>query len=194
MLAHATPRAAEFIALLKERLPERTVRHSISVADLMQQVAPKAGVDSGAAVTAGLLHDLFKATKGAELLEAARRYRIPISAGHHEKPMLLHGPVAAEEAKHVLGIEDEGVYDAIYWHTTGRANFGKVGLALYFSDFAEPFRAMPESAEARTKLASEGFAAAVRYVAEKKLEHVRKKFTVDPNTAAFDAWLRDAEL
>jgi predicted HD superfamily hydrolase involved in NAD metabolism len=189
MLVHATPRATEFIELLTERLPERTLRHTISVANLMGQIAEQAGIDKDEAITAALLHDMFKATKGHELLEAADRWGIPIGPIQREKPMLLHGPVAAEEAKHVLGVSAPGIYDAIYWHTTGRENYGPIGLALYFADFSEPFRPMPESAEARARLASDGFVPALLYVAEKKLEFVRAKYTVDPVTEAFYAWL-----
>ena len=189
MLTHAAPRANEFIELLTERLPERTLRHTISVANLMGEIADKAGVDKDNAVTAGLLHDMFKATKGHELLEAADRYGIPIGPLQQEKPMLLHGPVAAHEAREVLGVADPGVFDAIYWHTTGRENFSSVGLALYFADFSEPFRPMPEAAEARARLAAEGFIPALLYVAEKKFEFIRTKYVIDPATEAFYTWL-----
>jgi len=189
MLDYAAPRANEFIDLLNERLPERTFRHVISVANLMAEIAEQAGVDKDQAVTAGLLHDLFKATKGHELLEAADRYGIPIGPIHRDKPMLLHGPVAAEEARHVLGVSEPDIYEAIYWHTTGREKLGPLGRALYFADFSEPLRTMPESAEARQRLASDGFIPALLYVAEKKLHHCRDKYHVDPATEAFNEWL-----
>lgn len=189
MPAHATPRADEFIALIEERLPERTVRHSISVAEMMAAIADEAGVDRAAAVTAGLLHDLYKAAKGHELLELAARYGIVVSPLQRENPMLLHGPVAAETARHMLKIEDDEVYDAIYWHTTGRPSYGHVGLALYFADFAEPLRTMPEAAEARAMLERVGFLNALKYVVARKLDHLRAKHSMDPSTEAFHAWL-----
>ncbi|MBI5091143.1 MAG: HD domain-containing protein [Candidatus Hydrogenedentes bacterium] len=190
MLVHLAPRADEFVALLAKRLPERTLRHSISVANFIGGIAEQAGVDRDDAITAGLLHDMFKATKAHELLAAAERYEIPITPIQREKPMLLHGAVAAEEARRNLGVTSDGVYEAMFWHTTGRAGLGRVGLALYFCDFAEPLRTMPESAEARARLASDGFIPALLYVAERKVEHVRAKYTVDPATEAFFGWLQ----
>ena len=83
------------------------------------------------------------------LLEAAESYGIAIDDLRRERPILLHGPVAAEESRRELGLGDDEVYDAIYWHTTGRAEWNPVGLALYFADFSEALRLRPEAAAAQ---------------------------------------------
>lgn len=190
-MAHTfqTARANEYLALLGERLPDKILNHSVSVAEFMRSFAGGAGIADAQATTAGLLHDLCKAMQGEELLAGAQAYGLELTPLQREKPALLHGPVAAEECRAILGIDDEEVLEAIRWHTTGRPNWGRVGLALYVADFAEPLRTIPEAAEARALLREKGFDAVVRFVADRKLGFVRERFTPDPMSEAFAEWL-----
>lgn len=181
-----SPRAGEFVALLRERLPEKTYHHCISVTRTMLSFVDAAGVTEEQAVTAGLLHDLCKAMKPDELAERATEFGITENL---DNPNLLHGPVAAEEAARELGIDDEDVLDAIRFHTTGRAEWSRVGMALFIADFCEPRRTHEGAAEAREMLERKGFEATLRFVVEKKLHHVKKRFTPDPNSQAFEAWV-----
>jgi nicotinate-nucleotide adenylyltransferase len=181
-----TPRAAEFIALIRERLPEKTYRHTVSVAQTILGAAPAAGISPEQAVTAGLLHDLCKAMKPEALAERAKAYGI---THYLDAPNLLHGPVAAEECRRELGVHDEDVIDAIRWHTTGRAGWGRVGQALFYADFSEPRRPHHQAAKARRILSERGFDAALRYVVEQKFHYVKAKYTPDPNSQAFEDWV-----
>lgn len=189
MPAPEIARMEEFTALLRDRLPDKTLRHSLSVAEFMASVAERAGVEHERAVTAGLLHDLCKTMKPDALLERARAYGLEISELQQKKPNLLHGPVAAEETRRVLGVADDEVYDAIRWHTTGRPKWGRLGMALYIADFSEPLRDFPEADEARRILLEHGFDAALCYVAEERWKHVQTLPHVDPTTKAFVSWL-----
>jgi len=186
-------RADEFLALLGVRLPDKTLNHSISVAEFMRSFSDAAGITDVQATTAGLLHDLCKAMQADELLSGARAYGLELTPLQREKPTLLHGAMAAEECRGELGIDDEEVIEAIRWHTTGRPEWGRVGLALYVADFAEPLRTFPEAAEARAVLEDEGFDAVVRFVADRKLAYVRERFTPDPMSEAFAEWLGQQE-
>ncbi|MDQ1257677.1 MAG: nicotinate-nucleotide adenylyltransferase [Candidatus Hydrogenedentes bacterium] len=189
-----SPRAGEFIALLSERLPEKTRRHCLSTAQYLTSFATKVGVTFDEAVRAGLLHDAAKGLNRKEILDSAARYGIPINEAQEASPKLLHGPVAAEMCRHELGIEDAAFHDALYWHTTGRPEFGPLGLALYFADYAEPARDYDEARQARNVLDKHGFEKALHYVAEKKRERLQIKGTVvDPMTEAFYAWLKDGK-
>lgn len=184
------PRAEEFIALITGRLKQKTRRHSLCTAQFMTTFVGQAGITREQAVTVGLVHDLGKGVKKSEMLETAKRYGIRPNQWQRRVPKLLHGPIAAEECRRDLGIEDEAVYEATYWHTTGRAGLGNLGVALYLADFAEPSRTFPEAAVARSVLAEEGFAEAVLYAAREKVERLRTKLDfVDPNSEAFLAWL-----
>ena len=165
------------------------MQHSVFTAEYMSMLAAQAEISTDQAVTAGLLHDLCKDMTDEELLAAAARYGIALGETQQRYPGLLHGPVAAEECRRDHGIDDPEIYDAIFWHTTGRPGFGRLGLALYLADFAEPTRKFQEAAEARRMLRSEGFAPTLKYVSAQKLEHVRTRTHVDPSTEAFHTWL-----
>jgi len=185
------PRAEEFFGIIEDRLKPKTLRHVLGVTELILRVAPDLGVSLEDAAAAGLLHDLCKPLKRAAMIETAEDYGIPISETQREKPALLHGPVAAETAKRELGVESDEVYEAIYYHTTGKPGLSIVGQALYFADFSEPNRTYPGSAEARALLSAEGFVKALLYAADAKLEVVQAKATVDPMTQAFNEWLHE---
>ncbi|GMU93513.1 MAG: hypothetical protein AMXMBFR4_25710 [Candidatus Hydrogenedentota bacterium] len=192
MSALSIPRADEFLRTLRESLGETRVRHCISVAELLWSIAVQANIEPEPAATAGLLHDLCKGMRNEELLAAAYQYGIEVSDLHRARPGLLHGHVGAEYCKRHLGIEDDGVYEAIAWHVTGRPHYGRLGLALFFADFAEPLRAHPESAEARKRFDTDGLLRAVAYVADAKLKHLEdKRAPIDPATRAFRAWVND---
>jgi len=183
------PRAKELVKLLRERVSDKTASHCIFTAEFMSSFAEQAGVTNDQAVTAGLLHDLCKGMDAAEYLARAEEYGLAIGDAQQSNPKLLHGPVAAEECRRELGVDDEAVYEAIFWHTTGRPGLGRLGQALFLADFAEPTRRFPEAAEARALLRSEGLRPALLYTARRKIGHVRTKPHVDPVTEAFHQWL-----
>ena len=178
-------RADEFLDLLRRRVRDKTYAHCVSVARTMLGMADRAGIRPEQAVTAGLLHDLCKAMKPEELAAAAMEYGITEDL---DSPNLLHGPVAAEECRRSLGIEDEDVLDAIRRHTTGRAGWSRVGQAIYVADFSEPLRAHAGADEARAILERDGFEAALLYVIDRKLKHVKKRHRLHPNSEAFAEW------
>jgi predicted HD superfamily hydrolase involved in NAD metabolism len=185
-------RYKEFLGLLRENLPEDKVSHCIFVAEYAASLAVKAGVPHDEVVTAGMLHDLCRAQSGDVLLARARGYGLDISESQLQVPMLLHGPVAAEECRDELGIDDEDVYNAIYWHTTGRPGLGRTGQLIYLADFSEPTRKFPEAAKARTLAREQGFEAALRYVARAKFAHLQSKEVVDPIAEDFLHWVEQA--
>lgn len=184
-----SPRAKEFVRLLRQRLSEQTVSHSIFAAALMASFADEAGITNDQAVTAGLLHDLYKDADDASALATAEKWGIVLTETQRSNPGLLHGALAAEECRRDLGITDPAVLEAIEWHTTGKPGFGPVGLALYLADFAEPSRRHPAAAEAREILRQEGYRKALLYASGKKLEHVNSKRDIDPTTLEFHRWL-----
>jgi 2-amino-4-hydroxy-6-hydroxymethyldihydropteridine diphosphokinase len=80
---------------------------------------------------AGAWHDALRDADAGEL----RRW-----AGNDERPLtMLHGPAAAARLASE-GEARQGVLEAIRWHTTGSADWDRVGRALYLADFLEPGR------------------------------------------------------
>ena len=185
MPEYPIPQSDRILKLLRERLPDKTYNHVLSVADTMVDMTEQAGITPEQAASAGLLHDLCKAFKAEELRVRAERFGI---SDFLDTPNLLHGPVAAREAELELGIDDPDVLDAVHWHTTGRPDWSAVGLALYLADFSEPLRSHPQAVVARGIRADEGFIPAVRYAVEQKTENVRKRHGNSPLTEAFADW------
>ncbi len=179
----------EILAAVRERLSEKRMRHVLSVAEWAERIAGMAKVAAGRAVTAALLHDLCRRLDAEAMLEQAAACGIPIEAWHRQKPGLLHGPLAAEEGRRSFGVNDADVYEAIYWHTTGKAGLRRVGQVLYVADFCEPLRGYPEAGETRELLDRAGFEASLRFVARAKLRILSGNAVADPNTAAFCQWL-----
>ncbi len=175
--------------LIVERLSEKRVQHSLSVAAHLCAFGQPLGLDVAAMETAGLLHDCCRALSDTDMLACARSYGIAITAPCEERPLLLHGPVGAEYVRRELGVLDEDIYEAIYWHTTGHPNIGLLAQALFVADFSEPLRKYPEAATTRAVLQKQGFSAALLYVARTKLAFARNKDVFHPETAAFCEWV-----
>ncbi|PYO75178.1 MAG: HD domain-containing protein [Gemmatimonadetes bacterium] len=64
---------------------------------------------------------------------------------------LAHGPMAAERAAHD-GETDQGVLDAVRYHSIGYAGWDDVGKMLYLADYLEPGRVFDQ--ELRRSLAA----------------------------------------
>ncbi|HIS65599.1 MAG TPA: nicotinate (nicotinamide) nucleotide adenylyltransferase [Candidatus Avoscillospira avistercoris] len=118
--------------------PKR-VPHVIGCCETAARLARRWGADEAIAARCGILHDVTKALgKRAQLL-LCEKYGIMTNAFERENYKLLHSRTGAAVARHIFGECDE-VYDAIYWHTTGKANMTLMEKILYISDYMEPQR------------------------------------------------------
>jgi 2-amino-4-hydroxy-6-hydroxymethyldihydropteridine diphosphokinase len=72
-------------------------------------------------------------------LKAAYLHDALRDAPSHLTDQLAHGPAAAERAARE-GEADQGVLDAVRYHTVGYAGWDDVGRMLYLADFLEPGR------------------------------------------------------
>ena len=48
--------------------------------------------------------------------------------------MLLHGPVGAERLRANLGVNDNEILEAVYWHTTALATMGSIAKVVFLAD------------------------------------------------------------
>ena len=117
--------------------------HTLRVADTAEMLANLHGLDPEKARLAAFLHDLAREVEEEEMLRIAKEEGIPLGEREREKPILLHGPVAARLARKELGVEDEEVLEAVRVHTTGEPGMGSISLALYVADKIEPDRSQP---------------------------------------------------
>ncbi len=127
----------------RERLSGKRYAHTLRVADTAERLAELHDLDPGRARLAALLHDSARETDREEMLRVAEEQGIRAIDLEHERPMLLHGPVAAKLAKTELGVDDDEVLDAVRAHTTGEPGMRPLALALYVADKIEPDRSQP---------------------------------------------------
>lgn len=126
--------------LLAARLSPSRVAHCRRVASLATGLAARHGGDTGAALIAGLLHDLCREVPGELLLQRAREAGLTVSRAAGENPVaLLHAPVAAAELERQG--EPREITRAVALHTVGAAGMSTLEKCLYVADFSEPGRA-----------------------------------------------------
>jgi nicotinate-nucleotide adenylyltransferase len=126
------------VRLLK---PQR-VNHVLGCAETAVKLARLNGADETVALRAGLLHDITKAIDGEDQLLLVDKYDILISDFERKYPKLLHAKTGAAVAKYVFG-ESPAVVEAIYWHTTGKADMSLMEKIVYLADYMEPNRSFP---------------------------------------------------
>lgn len=95
--------------------------------------------ERGRWLRAAWLHDALRDAPVDEL-----RRRAPWAEGPVE---LLHGPAAAARAAED-GEADQGVLDAVRYHSVGWPGWDMTGAALYCADFLEPGRRFDPDARA----------------------------------------------
>ena len=103
---------------------------------------------------------------------------------------LLHSKTGACIAKYIFGEPDE-VYDAIFWHTTGKADMTLMEKILYMADYIEPNRDF-EGVEKMRHLAYTDLDKAMLYGIEETIADMRERGNpIHRNTQQAQAWFRE---
>ncbi|PZN12277.1 MAG: phosphohydrolase [Bacillota bacterium] len=180
-------------SLAVERLSPARLRHVEGVVQTAVRLARRYGEDPDRLALAGWLHDLARELGPAELLERAERYGWEPDDAERADPLLLHGPVAAAEARAVGLTDDEEVLEAVRWHTTARPGLGRVGCLLFLADKIEPGRRYPGVAELR-RLAETDWGRAMLVALENSIRHCldRGYWLPAATVAARNEWLTRA--
>ena len=84
------------------------------------------------------------------------------------------------------GVDDDEIYNAVYYHTTGRKNMSLIERIIYISDVIEPSRDVKlEWAKEYRELAKENLDMAIIKVTDRLLEYLKSK-NVSINPAIYD--------
>lgn len=134
---------------LKKDLKESRYIHSLGVMESAVKLAQKYGGDPQKARTAGLLHDCAKCFSKEKILQLAEQYHLEFDEITSKQIELAHGPLGAVIAKEEYQVEDKEIFDAIYYHTTGRADMSLLEKVIYLADYIEPNRDFPGVEELR---------------------------------------------
>jgi HD superfamily phosphohydrolase YqeK len=118
-----------------------------------------------------------------EWLARAEAYGLPVGDLERDAPILLHGPVGAEELRRHFGVTDARVLDAVWWHTPGHPDYPPEAWAMFIADKVEPRKA--KRWKALTKVHRDALelgveAGALRYVELRLKQGLREGYAVQP--------------
>lgn len=113
--------------------------HILGVEETAVELARKWGADPVLARRAGILHDCTKYLTPQEHFDLCAAAGVEVDPLERDNPKLLHAKTGAILARDLYGQPRE-VYDAIYWHTTGREGMALLEKILYVADYMEPNR------------------------------------------------------
>lgn len=178
-------RAVSYAMMKAKRIP-----HVRGCEEEAVKLALRWGADPELCRRAGILHDCTKYWELEEHLALCDQYGMELDELERQASKLLHSKTGSLIARHVFGECDE-VCDAIFWHTTGRADMTLMEKILYIADYIEVTRDFPEVVPLR-ELAYQDLDAALYMGAQLTMEEMReKKRVLHPNTVACHAQLRE---
>ena len=146
VLTGLTPDELRPIAL--SYLKPKRMPHVLGTEQEAVRLARRYGADETQARVAALLHDCTKKLDMQEQLALCARYGIALDQLEQKALKLLHSKTGAAIARDVFGVED-AVYDAIFYHTTGKPDMTLLEKIIYLADYIEPTRDFPGVEELR---------------------------------------------
>ena len=135
------PGIEELIAARVASLPEGLRQHIYRVQQIATELAVQHSLDEEKVSLGALAHDVARAMKPDQLLHTARTLGVNVHAVEEQVPVLLHGPVAAELLWREDGVQDQDIYDAVYWHSIARKGLGPTAKVVYLADKLDPQKA-----------------------------------------------------
>lgn len=120
-------------------LKPKRMSHVLGTEREAVRLAERYGGDVETARVAALLHDCTKKLTLEEQLALCQVYGLRLDELERTALKLLHSRTGAELARRVFGVSD-AVYDAIRWHTTGKADMSLMEKIIYLADYIEPNR------------------------------------------------------
>lgn len=127
-------------AFLKPRMGKKRFLHSANVAYEARKLAKRYGADEDKAFVAGYLHDCAKELDAAEQRRLAEKCSLAPEATELAAPPLLHAIAGAVAVKDELHINDDDIYAAIRYHTTGAPEMSLLGKIIYLADLVSEDR------------------------------------------------------
>ena len=170
----------EMLEKLKATQKERRFNHTLGVVEEAERLAPLFGVDVEKAKLTALLHDCAKnldETMGEDFFVLCQKYGVMLDDCAKNEKALVHAFLGAAVAYKDYGIEDNEILEAIYYHTTARANMTPLEKLIYIADMTEPGRTLEQAKEIR-RLVEIDTDEALIYAIGCSIKHVIKKGTL----------------
>lgn len=135
--------------ILKEMLPEKRLKHSLSVSECAIKLSDIYSCDKEKAKIAGIVHDCAKYFTDEQIEDCVKKFNINLDPLEENNIALSHSIVGSYVAKEVFNINDEEILSAIKYHTTGRENMSLLEKIIYMADLIEEGRKFPKVEELR---------------------------------------------
>ncbi|GIN89691.1 hypothetical protein J6TS1_21530 [Siminovitchia terrae] len=125
--------------IVNEKIAGPRYEHTKRVAETAEKLAVKYGEDVEKTVLAAIFHDYAKLLPVDGLRKIISDHQMdPRLVDYH--PELWHGPAGAILVRDEIGIDDLDIFNAIRYHTTGRAGMSLLEKIIYIADYIEPGR------------------------------------------------------
>ncbi|MBE7055523.1 MAG: HD domain-containing protein [Ruminococcaceae bacterium] len=170
----------EMMKKLQTMQKERRFKHTLGVVAEAERLAPKFGVDVRKARITALLHDCAKnldEKSGEDFFALCQRYGVKLDECAKCERALVHAFLGAAVAYKDYGISDHEILEAIYYHTTARANMTPLEKLIYIADMTEPGRTIEQTDEIR-RLVEIDVDEALIYAIGCSIKHVIRKGTL----------------
>ena len=165
---------------LKNTLSEKRYLHSVSSMKKAKELANEYNEDELTAMLTTLAHDIAKEMTEDEQREYAKKNGIELDDFDMMQKTMLHGKVGADIVAKKYGFTKE-MQDAIFYHTTGRANMTLLDKIVFLADKSEEGRKEESADELRRIIKEEGLDRAIlwdidyyslpRFIEKQKLIH-----------------------
>lgn len=139
----------KIVEYLEEHIPAARVKHILGVVKTSEELSNFYGADCKKARLSAYIHDAAKYTKGHEAISFLEQRGFILSEEDRAMPSLLHGLVGAVIGREVMGIDNDEVFDAARYHTTGRENMTLLEKIIFIADYIEPSRSFKGVEELR---------------------------------------------
>ena len=118
--------------------PRGLQAHIYRVMEIARELAQRHGMDPERASLGMLAHDVARAMGDKDLIHRATELGLPIGVLESRVPVLLHGPVGAEILLREDCLDDDVLYLAVYWHSTGHPSLDTLGKLVFLADKLDP--------------------------------------------------------
>lgn len=125
---------ADVPRFLEQHGQSHTAVHVVAVAEEAVRIAAQFKLDTAAARSAGLLHDVSNIFPALERIEASERAGLEVLPEERAAPMILHQKLSAVMATELFGTTDPSVLSAITYHTTLRRDAALLDKVVFLAD------------------------------------------------------------
>jgi len=125
--------------IIRHNLSDEKYEHSIGVMSSAKQLAQKYGANVEKAELTGLLHDITKEYSKEQHRNVIEKYNINLDELEKTEKKLWHSITGSYLVKNEI-IDDDEIFNAVRYHTTGRADMSLLEKIIYVADFIEPNR------------------------------------------------------